>query len=62
VTEHEITVQGVPQRVEEFVRVAVREHITGSVTLHFVSGALRSWELRETGRDQTRLTGERTQP
>ena len=51
----------VPERVDQFVREAVKERLTGSVTLHFVAGEVRSWELRETGRDMRRLTGEPAQ-
>lgn len=40
----------VPERIDQFARDAVRERLTGSVTLHFVGGEVRSWEIRETGR------------
>lgn len=55
-------VVALPPRVEDFVREVLRDRLNGSVTLHFVAGEIRSWELRETGRDTARLTGERVPP
>lgn len=44
------TSRALPAQVQRWLTDAVRDGLTGSVTLHFVGGDLRSWERKESGR------------
>lgn len=46
----------VPEEVERWLREATERTLTGSITLHFVGGELRTWERKETGRKARVLT------
>ena len=45
-----------PPEVERWLAEATERSLTGSVTLHFVGGELRTWERKETGRKDRQLT------
>ena len=47
-----------PDEVERWIVEASERPLTGSITLHFVGGQLRTWERKETGREKGRI-GER---
>lgn len=42
----------IPPEVERWLQEAAEKRLTGSITLHFVGGDLRTWERKETGRKE----------